>query len=716
MSLGKHPRGPGRSGHNRQSGRAWLCLAVQATLGAMTVGSNPALAADVAASTSPAACQAASPGAPMFITATCVDPELSRPYIDVKRPGTMTDSRTGITVSYTYVHGGFTGSKVRFAFYFPAADKYRGRFFQTTYPTIGQEDAAPGCPQIGTSACSVVFALSNGAYVVSSNNAGGMPAGGALAPYRANAAAAKYSRIVAQQLYGAASRPRGYIYGASGGGYQTVGSMENTSGVWDGAVPMVFGVPNAIPSFMTVQLLALRVLKDKLPQIADAMAPGGGGDPYADLSPEQRSILKEATRLGAPLRGWWQYATLNGGGFWAVEGGVRAIDRTYAADFWTKPGYEGGEPSVQAARIRHDTTVASLGGAKELVLASVPSGDLLNADLVITSGPKAGQSVQILEIAGNKVTVTADTGIAAGATVRLDNSWVIALQYYQRHQIPGHQMYGWDQYLDANGAPRYPQRSVLVGPVLNASSAGSAASGKFHGKMIMVESAMDVMAYPWSADWYRRQAQAAQGASLADNYRVWYMDNSDHGPDPAGYEAGVGFKGAASAGDHIVGYLGEVEQALLDLDAWVSKGAPPPASSNYRIDADNQVQLAATADQRRGVQPVVVLTAQSGAHRSSNGRLEVAAGEPVTLSVEADTPPGAGKIVKAEWDFEGNGGFTVRRPLAHAGRKLLLDERYTFTKPGTYFPVVRVTSQRSGGPAAPFGLVQNLARVRVVVH
>lgn len=692
------------------------CVLAALAVGALAVKPGPALAAEVATSPSQPACQPASPGAPMFIMATCVDPELNRPYIDARRPGTITDSRTGITVGYTYVHGGFTGSKVRFALYFPAPGKYRGRFFQTTYPTIGQEDAAPGCPQIGTSACSIVFALSNGAYVVSSNNAGGVPAGGALAPYRANAAAAKYSRIVARQLYGAASRPRGYIYGASGGGYQTVGSMENTSGVWDGAVPMVFGVPNAIPSFMTVQLLALRVLKDKLPQIADAMAPGGSGDPYADLSPEQRSILKEATQLGAPLRGWWQYATLNGGGFWAVEGGVRAIDRNYAADFWTKPGYEGGEPSVRAARIRYDTTVASLGAAKELILSSVPSGDLLNADLEITSGPKAGQSVQILKIAGNKVTVTADIGIAAGATVRLDNSWVIALQYYQRHQIPGRHMYGWDQYLDANGAPRYPQRSVLVGPILNASSAGSAASGNFHGKMIMVESAMDVMAYPWSADWYRRQAQAAQGANLADNYRVWYMDNADHGPDLSGYEAGVGFKGATSASDHIVGYLGEVEQALLDLDAWVSKGVPPPASSNYRIDADNQVQLAASADQLHGVQPVVVLTAKAGAHLVSNGKVDVAAGEPLTFSAEAETPPGAGKIVKAEWDFEGAGSFTERRPLAHPGGKVVLGESYTFTNPGTYFPVVRVTSQRTGDAATPFGLVQNLARIRVVVH
>ena len=154
---------------------------------------------------------------------------------------------------------------------------------------------------------------------------------------------------------------------------------------------------------------------------------------------------------------------------------------------------KGSEASVQAARIQYDTTVASLGGAKELVLSSVPTGDLLNADLEITSGPKAGQSVQILGLTGDRVKVSTDSGITSGTTVRLDNSWLIALQYYQRHQIPSPREYGWDQYLDASGSARYVQRPIVVGPRLNAGTAGSVASGNFHGKMIMVESAMDVV-------------------------------------------------------------------------------------------------------------------------------------------------------------------------------------------------------------------------------
>jgi hypothetical protein len=659
------------------------------------------------------ACEVQPAGGALFITESCNDPELSKPYVDARKPGTLTDEASGVTVNFTYVHGGFTGTNARFSFYFPAAENYKDRFFQTTYPTIGTEDAAPGCPEIGTSTCSVVFALSSGAYVVSTNNAGGVPAGGPLAAYRTNAAAAKYSRILAQEMYKTSTRPRGYIYGASGGAYQTVGSMENTSGVWDGAVPMVFGVPNAIPNFMASQLLALRVLRDKLPQIADAVAPGGSGDAFAGLNAEQRDTLKEVTRLGFPLRGWWQYATLNGGGFWAVEGAVRAIDSGYMEDFWSKPGYEGSEASVKAARVRQDTTVKSVGEGNELVLGMEPSKDLLNGDLVIEDGPKASQSVVITGIEGNKVKVVSASGITAGTAVRLDNSWAIALQYYSRHQVPTPREYGWDQYVKKDGATLYPQRSIIIGPLLNASSAGSVASGRFHGKMIMAESVLDVSAYPWSADWYRQQAQAALG-DLSGSFRIWYMDNADHGPDIAGINAGVAFEHSAHVADHIVSYLGEVQQALLDLDAWVARGIPPAESTNYRIDSEDQVQLASAAELRGGIQPLVTLGVGRSAEASSRRTVTVKNRTDITFWAKAQTPPSAGKIVKVEWDFEGNGHFTAQ-PVS-ISHESAFNAVHRFIRPGTYFPVVRVTAQREGDANASYGLVQNLASMRVTVR
>ncbi|HET8711735.1 MAG TPA: hypothetical protein VFM32_10180, partial [Spongiibacteraceae bacterium] len=58
---------------------------------------------------------------------------------------------------------------------------------------------------------------------------------------------------------------------------------------------------------------------------------------------------------------------------------------------------------------------------------------------------------------------------------------------------------------------------------------------------------------------------------------------------------------------------------------------------------------------------------------------------------------------------------------AHPGKQqfdspqLQLSATHTFTKPGTYFSVIRVTPQREGNTQTPYGRIQNIARVRVVV-
>ena len=694
----------------RLTSKAHIWLVAPALFGLIAWGQSAAQPAVPTVSTATSACEAQRPGGGLFITESCVDPVLNQPYVDIRREGTLTDPQTNITVNFLYVHGGFTGTSARFAFYFPAAEHYQGRFFQTTYPTLGQEDAQPGCAQVGTSACSVVFAISNGAYVVSSNNAGGLPAGGPLAAYRANAAAAKYSRIVAQELYQTTERPRGYIYGASGGGYQTVGSLENTSGVWDGGVPMVFGAPNAIPSFFGAQALAARVLRDRLPQIADAMEPGGSGNPFAGLTADERSVLAEVSRIGVPLRGWWNHQTA-GATLAGFVGMVRGMDPTYADDFWSQPGYAGSDPAVQAARSRFDTRVASVEGANTIVLADAPQGSVF--ELEITSGPRSGQSIPVFRATGATMMVMSNNGIEPGVSVRIDNSWLIALQYYHRHQIPTPLEHGWEQFINASGEPIYPQRERVIGPGVSAASAGSIANGDFHGKMIMVESVIDMAAYAWSGDWYLQQAQGLQGARLNDNFRLWYTDNADHGPDLYGIESGIGFGMAGNAASHIVGYIGIVQQALLDLDAWVLSGTAPPRTSNYRLDQYNQIHLATTASAIGGVQPIVSLNAASGGRGARSNIVEVAVGQPVILYVDAEAPRGAGNVVQVEWNIDGVSRYTTH-PLTRSQRRVRVQETFTPTRPGTFFPAVRVTSARNGDLNAQYGRAQNLARVRVV--
>ena len=101
-----------------------------------------------------------------------------------------------------------------------------------------------------------------------------------------------------------------------------------------------------------------------------------------------------------------------------------------------------------------------------------------------------------------------------------------------------------------------------------------------------------------------------------------------------------------------------LEQALRDLAAWVEQGIAPPPSTAYVLD-DGQIQLPATAAARRGIQPVVDLTANGGV------RAEVAVGETVRFSALVEVPPGTGTIVAAEWDFEGSGDFPVAEPLTN---------------------------------------------------
>src|SRR5580704_13936519 len=162
------------------------------------------------------------------------DPPFTQPYMDV-------DEWRDTPVHHRYVHGGFKGTETR-------------------------------------------VSLSSGAYFIETNGGGraltgtpGSAVDSTIAAYRANAASAQYSRIVAMQMYGG-RRPYGYLFGGSGGGYRTIGAMENTEDVWDGAVPYVIGSPMAIPNVFSVRMYAERVLKDELALVADAADVGGSGD------------------------------------------------------------------------------------------------------------------------------------------------------------------------------------------------------------------------------------------------------------------------------------------------------------------------------------------------------------------------------------------------------------------------------------------------------
>lgn len=673
-----------------------------------------------------------SPSAPA--KAPAADATFSQPYIDI-------DEWRDAPVRHRYVHGGFKGTDARFSFYLPEKAQYKGRFFQHITPVPLSENLAQQDKGENTR---IGFAIASGGYFVESNEGGKTPGGPAIAGFQANAAVAQYSRVVAAQMYGP-HRTYGYAYGGSGGAFKTISGFENTTGVWDGVVPFVIGTPMAIPSVFTVRSHALRVLKDKFPQIVDAADAGGSGDIYAGLNDEERAALLEVTRMGFPPRTWFAYKSLGIGALSVLIDAVVMIDPQYFTDFWTKPGYLGANPpqSLIDARVQHDTAVikpimaadadrlhlpppgpeagAPRGGVdtawKELQgksganvpvafeLKSVPVKDPGSAKLVVTSGAAAGKTLTIGTIIGNIVTISAGMGdqsaiiaaIKPGDGVRIDNSIYLAAQTYHRHQVPGADYPVWNQFKGPDGKPLYPQRPMLVGPLITAGGAGSVQSGKFVGKMIVVESLMDEAAYPWQADWYRSKVKANLGDRLDDNFRLWFTDHALHTE-------------AERLEDEtrVVSYGNVLYQALRDVSAWVEKGTPPPANTSYKV-VDGQVLVPATAAARKGIQPVITVKA------NGRDRAEVAVGKKVEFTAVVDVPPGTGKVVKGEWDFEGVGTFPVPAKVATPGTRVTLRASYTFTKPGTYFPVLRAYSQRDGDVTTPYGRIPNLGRVRVVV-
>ena len=573
------------------------------------------LAPAATADTPPPNCVAKTAGAPVSVDATCVDPTYSTPVID---------SQSDVTQPATahLVQGHFDGTSVSFRIYLPPKNAWHNRFFQFTYPLDGQEPVD-----------SVAFATTHGGYSVQTSG---------IAGYRHAAAAAKFARTVAANFYGVnGAGIFGYLYGWSGGAFQVDGALEYTSGVWQGAVPIVQGSPLSVIHNFSVRALATFVLKDKKDQLEAAERPGGSGNPYAGLSPMESSVLKEATRMGIPLKAWEDFdylaTTVAFDGFVAL---VPQIDPTYVADFWSKPGYLGTEQSA-------------LGDFFRQAVAQDPS---LRARL--------------------------------------------ALMAYHRYTIPAS---GFDaaygQFRNAGGTPLYPQRATNVARIISSSITGGATfSGAVNVKVIAVNSTVDADAYPWEGAWYADQIRSALGSRADAQFRVWYTENADHNPEN---RTGAG-------ADRLVGYVPIVYRALDDLSSWVERGTVPAKSSSYRIAQDNQLVLPDTIN-RGGVQPLVDLTIQGAGHRC-----DARTGETVDFNARIQVPPGTGSIVSVEWDPKGDGNF---QPVTiPSGRTtLVVHTSYRFTAAGTYYPTIRVGSQRDGDSTQTLTTVQNLDRTNVVV-
>jgi hypothetical protein len=330
---------------------------------------------------------------------------------------------------------------------------------------------------------------------------------------------------------------------------------------------------------------------------------------------------------------------------------------------------------------------------------------------LIKTGAAAGKKLLLDHIEENRIYLGKAFGVddvtevlnslQKGDELLLDNSDYIAFQTYHRHQVPSRDYHGWDQFRDEEGKPIYPQQKMLVGPIYSSNGPGCKQNGLIQGKVIIVASLMDESAYAWQADWYRRKiASVHEGVDESELCRLWYVDHSLHDD-------------RAETIDElqVTSYLGALRQALLDVAQWAEKGIEPLPSSEYQVHI-GQMVVPETAVERKGIQPVVRLLAE--------GRTcaRVKCGETVHFAAEAEVPDGAGKLTCAEWSFDGEQDYPYKGELElrDGGQRAAVHAEHIYEKPGTYFAVTRVSSERNGSKEALFTQVRNLERVRVIVE
>lgn len=664
------------------------------------------------------------------------DEYFAHPYIDV-------EEWRDTPVRHLFVHGGFkgtemNGNEVRFCFYFPEKEKYEGRFFQYVSPAPEDEHESE---HLTGEDDKISFCLTHGAYYVVTNQ-GGFVLNQGERLYKSSANGAEYSREVAQRIYGYKHRPYGYIFGGSGGSFKTMSCMEMTEGVWDGAVPYVLANPMATPNVFCPRGRVQRVFGDEgMARLVDAMEPGGSGDIYAGLDEMHREVLEEATRMGFPKRGWHSYPYMGDGALMVLAPNIYQMYPSYFEDFWTKPGYEGANPNSSEVRdrVHFTTTVADLMEKPKpekteeftsvdnswintmtgnvdtplIRIAENPPQDayLFHCRVRVMSGAAAGKEAPVETIKDGVIMVSsafdgsnsgdALEGLAVGDEIMIDNSDYLAMQTFHRHQVPDASYKVYDQFKDESGKPIYPQLPFLIAPFIAQGGGGSVPCGDIHGKVIAVCSLLDECAYAWHGDWYRNAVREKKGGDETGWFRLYYNDHCIH-DDRAGY---------LDDPQHQIDYLGMLHQALLDVAAWCEEGIEPLPTTNYEF-VDGQIEVPPTAAERGGLQPVV--------DSFANGEkcVTVKVGEEVHFTARIEVPYGAGTVTEAAWDFEKSNDFsdTLALALEEDGRVAEVETVHTFDKPGLYFPVIKVKSNRNGDAADIFTQCKNLDRVRVIVE
>ena len=657
------------------------------------------------------------------------------------------------------VHGGFAGCDTRFTFYFPVLEEWQGRLIMPLEGAhAGHEDFFGGA--LGDAMGGIGLTARLGGYMVESNmgHIGDDidPKGGedpTLYGWRAAAETARFSKYLAEQVYGSAPH-HSYVWGGSGGGRRSPLVLENAPDVFDGALPFMGGgdvrpfpaterIKGAQVMSFACMFNVQRMLRhgDTMEKIIDAMQPGGSGDPFEGLDSHVREEFASLYRQGFPRGDEFMIATPMGQ-IWlwsSIADLLVEQDPIYFEDFWTKPGYIGHDlPSaVQDDVIDVVTTVSrvitvqdlltdpafeapeymlmkviagimagqgSMDMAYAIEVKGLPDGYRLGAGLQLKSGDAAGRQLYCIGSVGDvfacdghgEANLMRFNGVKVGDEIHVDNRKFLAFCYFHRHHLMDDAQF---DSLRLDGMPVYEQHPVpLMSPLM-----GVSYTGHFEGKLLWIHHTHDSSLWPTQGIIYRGAVLDAQGAAAtAEKFRLQWTQNAEHIPPTF-----LPNSSKRATATWLVDYFPIIEQGLADLIRWVEEGVAP---SNTTFEfVDGQVRLPATASERGGIQPVVNVTANGGL------RAEIKAGEDVELEVVAEVPPNSGTIVSVAWDFDGWGTFPFRHDVDGSDASVRLSTRHTYDTPGTYFATALVHSNREGKVDAEFRRLPNLASARIVV-
>ena len=678
----------------------------------------------------------------LLIDGTCTDPVYNERTFVVDKTEQLTfQVPGGPLIPYTEVTGHFPATKTletltppvrqsptthqqNYIFRFPAKEFWRNRSMLQQHPTGGgQVDKQ--------------LAFTNGALTVNWMSAS---APNHVASHRHQAAANLVAKAYANQHYGNTARIYSYMWGCSGGGIVGMAGAENVTGIWDGVQPQCLG-PSGVATYHSFHwqgLYTAAIPEAKREAIAEAAAPGGTGDIYAGLNEEEKAVLTEFISAGYPLQ-------IIGGHFKALDMplvdpvDIRVSDPTYEDDFWAKPGYAGANPAnwLKAAKIDGWATITGItrdaSGAPTLIQfdpATVPPlGTIGDAYLEFWVYTTDGQRRLIdpaqplghfienkrrfslqgkFDHAAGTLTMTGSLpqrwgppipyvnskilldGLRIGGKVRVNNRFILAMYHYPRHSnIPGARSH--DQYRNADGSPKHPQRPDLsiLARANYRTMGGRIETGDIKTKTMIMEGMADNLSWPLFNASYAEMIQRRIGTARANQMMRFYLhDNGSH--TTGGGEPGI------------------FHQSLKDLMAWAEQGVAPPRSTQYTI-RNGQVIAAPRAADRHGLQPVMTLTANGGA------RAVVGVNQPVALVGTVEMPPRAGQVVQYNWTVAGTADpvTNLEKPQPQAS----LNRTISFDKPGTYTVRLTVHGQRDGLVSPPDRtLLRNFKDVRVVVQ